>query len=131
MASQAGALDRTRALIDGLRAIDASAWRDLDAVLDALGGELRVLPDADHVGFMFGHWTRPYAERPGDAELVRLLALHAGLVVRVAVSLENARRAQAEAERAHDRAAFLSTASATLASSLDYEATLARVARLL
>jgi signal transduction histidine kinase len=63
----------------------------------------------------------------------RLLALFAAQAV---IAIEHARlhdardRALAEEEAARQRAAFLASASAALATSLDYDATLARVARL-
>ncbi|HZQ99168.1 MAG TPA: ATP-binding protein [Chloroflexota bacterium] len=206
-----------RALVDGLRALDASARRGLDAVLDEIVNQARRLLDAEHagvqlrvpgtddfvrrrrspmaepqdtvlrvglrfrpdalaqeafrtgqalfavdfrdderidaavraalptvassmvapmlvdeepVGFLFAHWSKRHEPQPGDAEIARLLAQHAALVVGLAQALGDARQAQAAAETARARAAFLAAASSALASSLDYEVTLRKVARL-
>jgi signal transduction histidine kinase len=72
-------------------------------------------------------------ERTFGAQDRQILTLFAAQVV---IALEHARlheardRALAEAEAARRRSAFLAEASATLASSLDYDATLEQVARL-
>src|SRR5207249_4690173 len=75
-------------------------------------------------------WTRRYVEQPGDAEIARLLAQHAALVVAQSLALQAARAAQAEAEAARARSVFLATAGDALASSLDDEATLRQIAEL-
>jgi PAS domain S-box-containing protein len=81
-------------------------------------------------GLFFGH-SEPgvFTQRAG-----RIVE---GLAAQAAVAMDNARlfeavnRARAEAEAAERRSAFLAQASAILASSLDYETTLASVSRLI
>jgi PAS domain S-box-containing protein len=65
-----------------------------------------------------------------DVELARELGQRAGVALDNARLHESERRARAAAETAERRAAFLSSASAVLASSLDYETTLRAVADL-
>src|SRR5262245_60732729 len=52
-----------RALVDALREIDASAFRDLDAVLDEVAMQARRLLGADHAGVQL--------RVPGTDEFVR------------------------------------------------------------
>jgi signal transduction histidine kinase len=65
-----------------------------------------------------------------DRQLLSLFAAQAVIAIEHARLHEARDRALAEAETARRRAAFLAEASASLASSLDYDATLDRVARL-
>ncbi|MDI3339838.1 MAG: GAF domain-containing protein [Sphaerobacter sp.] len=74
--------------------------------------------------------ARPRAFTEGDAELLQRVADRIALAVDRARAYEAERAARAATEAAEQRAAFLAQASALLASTLDYETTLASVARL-
>jgi len=65
-----------------------------------------------------------------DRQVLALFAVQAVIAIEHARLHEARDRALAEAEAARGRAAFLAEASAALATSLDYDATLAQVARL-
>ncbi|HYE66373.1 MAG TPA: ATP-binding protein, partial [Pyrinomonadaceae bacterium] len=80
-------------------------------------------------GLFFGHpEAGVFKER--DERLAVGLAAQAAIAMDNARLFEAAQRARAQAEAAERRATLLAEASAMLASSLDYEATLANVARL-
>jgi PAS domain S-box-containing protein len=79
------------------------------------------------LAFSFGA-ARRFEE--GERGFLLVLARHSAQALERARLYEAERRARAEAEAANARSAFLSEASALLASSLDHEATLASVARL-
>ena len=85
------------------------------------GQVIGVLGVADRAGRTFG---------PDDIALLEAFADHAGLALENARRFEREQAARAEAERARARATFLAEANQTLAASLDYEATLASIARL-
>ena len=65
-----------------------------------------------------------------EAQLLELVAGRTAFAIDHARLFEEQRAARAEAEATRDRLSFLSEASALLASSLDYETTLSRVAEL-
>ena len=67
---------------------------------------------------------------PGDIELIVGAAQQFALAHRRLALLQAERAARAEAEVANDRLAFLASASREIATSLDYERTLAAVARM-
>ncbi|HEX8495054.1 MAG TPA: PAS domain S-box protein [Pyrinomonadaceae bacterium] len=80
-------------------------------------------------GLFFGHpEAGVFTER--TERIVTGLAAQAAIAMDNARLFEAARRAHAQSEAAERRSAFLAEASAILASSLDYETTLASVARL-
>ncbi len=80
-------------------------------------------------GLFFGHpEAGVFNERTEN--IVNGLAAQAAIAMDNARLFDAARRARAQAEAAGTRSAFLAEASAILASSLDYETTLASVARL-
>ena len=74
-------------------------------------------------GFIMARYVQPGGDAPEDEHLFRIVAHH------VAVAVENSRLYE-ETDAARQRAAFLAEASATLASSLDYQTTLESLARL-
>jgi len=78
-----------------------------------------------HVGSM-----RPRRFGDADVELLQLAAERIAVAMERAAAHEAERQARAGAEEAERRAAFLAEASAALASSLDYEGTLRRLADL-
>ncbi|HXG03883.1 MAG TPA: GAF domain-containing protein [Candidatus Binatia bacterium] len=80
-----------------------------------------VLLVADEVGRLFG---------PEQVRLAQIFADQAGVAFENARLYEEAERRRRQAEAAERRSAFLAEASRVLASSLDYETTLAQVARL-
>src|SRR5207344_733674 len=87
------------------------------------GGELRGVITAS-----IQNEERTFSEQ--DRQLLALFAAQAVIAIEHARLHEARDRALAEAEAARQRAAFLAEASATLASSLDYDATLKQAARL-
>ncbi len=80
-------------------------------------------------GLFFGH-DQPGVFGEREERLVLGLAAQAAIAIDNARLYEAERFARAQAETAEARAVFLAEASAILASSLDYETTLASVARL-
>ena len=80
-----------------------------------------VLLVADQAGRFFG---------PEQVRLAQVFADQAGVAFENARLYEEAERRRRQAEAAERRSAFLAEASRVLASSLDYETTLAQVARL-
>jgi signal transduction histidine kinase len=80
-----------------------------------------VLLVADEAGRQFG---------PEQVRLAQVFADQAGVAFENARLFEEAERRRQQAEAAERRSAFLAEASRVLASSLDYETTLAQVARL-
>ncbi len=80
-------------------------------------------------GLFFGHpEAGVFTERA--ERIVEGLAAHAAVSIDNARLVESTQRARERAEAAEHRSAFLAQASAILASSLDYETTLASVSRL-
>ncbi len=80
-------------------------------------------------GLFFGH-AEPAVFGEPDERVMIALAAQASVAVDNARLYAEARRARAAAEALHDRFHFLADASDALASSLDYEVTLRRVAEL-
>src|SRR4030095_8572617 len=80
-------------------------------------------------GLFFGH-PEPGVFTERAERIVEGLAAHAAVSIDNARLVESAQRARSRAEAAERRSAFLAQASAILASSLDYETTLASVSRL-
>ena len=78
-----------------------------------------------HVGSM-----RPRRFGDADVDLLELATERIAVAMERATAHEAERKARSAAEEAERRAAFLAEASATLASSLDYEATLRKLAQL-
>src|SRR5439155_25413991 len=74
--------------------------------------------------------TRANAFSAADTALLRRVATALGAPIQLALRYAAEAAAQAEAETARQRLAFLAEASALLAGSLDYETTLAQVTRL-
>ncbi len=119
------------------RAAFQAAYPDLaeDAVGSGVGGEYAIacLPLVG-AGRCLGAIAFSFdAPRPFDAQersFLLVLTRHCALALERARLYDAERRARADAEAAERRSAFLSEASGVLASSLDYETTLASVARL-
>jgi signal transduction histidine kinase len=80
------------------------------------------------VTFAFGPGTRRY--RPIDVDFAADLARRCGVAIDNARLYEDAQRREADAAWAEQRATFLAEAGAVLASSLEYDETLRRIARL-
>lgn len=91
---------------------------------------LPLLVSGECIGAVVFTFGEDRALPPLERAFLLLLAHHLALAVERARLFDAERAARAEAEAAHARAQFLSEASDVLASSLDYEATLASVARL-
>jgi signal transduction histidine kinase/ActR/RegA family two-component response regulator len=106
---------RPRLQATGTRAVVAVPMMAGDRVI----GVLTVL---DAAGRVFGD---------DEVMLVQAFADQAALALENARLLEEAERRRGQAEAAERRAAFLDEAARVLSSSLDYETTLARVARLI
>ena len=86
--------------------------------------------EGDVVGVVQVGTTRPREFTDDDAELLQRVADRLALAIGRARAYEAERAARAATEAAEQRAAFLARASQILASSLDYETTLASLARL-
>ncbi len=104
-------------------------------IIRALGARSYIVVALRARGSTLGTMTFVSAEsgrryHRADVELARELGLRAGVALDNARLHESERRARAVAETAERRADFLATASAVLASSLDYETTLRAVADL-
>ncbi len=82
------------------------------------------------VGGMGLSWHEPQHFSAEDREFMLALGRQCALALERARLYEAEQRARAEAEKAQQRETFLAEASSVLASSLDYETTLARVAQL-
>jgi serine phosphatase RsbU (regulator of sigma subunit)/DNA-binding MarR family transcriptional regulator len=102
-------------------------------VAGAAKGSVVAIPTIDAQGAEGAMGLRFPDERrfdPGDIELIVSAAQQFALARRRLELLEAERVARAEAEVAQDRVAFLASASQEIATSLDYERTLAAVARM-
>jgi signal transduction histidine kinase/DNA-binding response OmpR family regulator len=82
------------------------------------------------LGFVIARYLPGSGPTPEDEHLFKIVANHVAIAIENARLYETERAAHAGAEAARRRAAFLAEASAVLASSLDYDATLSEVARL-
>ncbi|OLC37451.1 MAG: hypothetical protein AUH81_06015 [Candidatus Rokubacteria bacterium 13_1_40CM_4_69_5] len=82
------------------------------------------------LGFIIARYLPGSGPTPEDEHLFKIVANHVAIAIENARLYETERAAHAAAEAARRRAAFLAEASAVLASSLDYDATLSEVARL-
>jgi signal transduction histidine kinase len=82
------------------------------------------------IGVAHAGSTRPRHFDDEDVRLLGLMADRIALAVTQSRLYESERRARRDAEEAHRRLSFLAEASTILSSSLDYEATLQAVARL-
>lgn len=82
------------------------------------------------LGFVIARYRPGSGPSPEDEHLFKIVANHVAIAIENARLYETERAAHAETEAARGRAAFLAGASAVLASSLDYDATLSEVARL-
>jgi PAS domain S-box-containing protein len=89
-----------------------------------------MIVDGRAVGGLTFSFGQPRAFDPEDRVFLSALARQSALALERARLYQAERTARAEAERASDQLAFLAEASRALSSSLDYEKTLAKVARL-
>jgi signal transduction histidine kinase/transcriptional regulator with GAF, ATPase, and Fis domain len=82
------------------------------------------------IGVVHAGAFQPNYFRPDDGLLLQLVADRVALAITQSRLFEAEREARREAETAHEQMSFLARASELLASSLDYEPTLERVAEL-
>jgi PAS domain S-box-containing protein len=107
-------------------------WFEIYGKVALTGEPVRFENRATHLR----RWYDVYAFRVGEPELRRVAVLFGDITERKRAEeerlrlLENERRARAEAEAAHGRAALLAESGAVLSSSLDYQTTVAGVARM-
>jgi K+-sensing histidine kinase KdpD len=123
------AAERRAAMVEDVpRGDPAAPFLRAAGVRSLLGVPLLV--EGRVTGVLYVGTARPRRFTEEDARLLGLVADRAALAVDHARLYEAEQAARAAAEDAQRRLAFLAEASAVLASSLDYEATLASVARL-
>jgi signal transduction histidine kinase/CHASE3 domain sensor protein len=104
---------------------------NLEKALDALLAHRRRLArETERTAERENLWSSIVIFASGGAALLLLLALSVPVTRTLATLYETERRARERAEAAERRSSFLAKASGLLASSLDYRATLASVARL-
>jgi PAS domain S-box-containing protein len=120
LGSRAAILERYPGLAEPLAKTETQAQAAIPIVS---GGETLAV-----IGLSFAE-PRPF--RPETRALLEAVAHQSALALGRARLLEAERRARAEAEGARGRLAFLAEASAALGSSLDYQATMRRLAGLL
>ncbi len=106
---------------------ESEAYRQLPGLCVA---SLPLLVAAECVGAIVLTFGEDRVLDAPERAFLSVVAHHISLALERGRLFDAERAARAEAERAEARSAFLSEASAVLASSLDYEATLASVARL-
>ena len=101
-----------------------------EALDDLLAHRRRLARETEQAAERENLWSSIVIFASGGAALLLLIALSVPVTRTLASLYETERRARARAEAAERRSSFLAKASGVLASSLDYRATLASVARL-
>jgi signal transduction histidine kinase/CHASE3 domain sensor protein len=103
----------------------------LEKALDnLLAHRRRIARETERTASQENLWSSILIFASGGAALLLLIALSVPVTRTLASLYDTERRARARAEAAERRSSFLAKASGVLASSLDYRATLASVARL-